>query len=463
MGVVTQADALAAVMTSPAQETEAARLVYADLLSDSGDPQGEFIVVQCQLAQFERQGQTGSPQYAQLKHRECAAEQRLRQRRAHLWDAGIVWRKFDRGFVTRLEVRKAEAVELLSQLQHDPFFIAVSRLEISEGTPAAIAQLTRVEGLTSLRTLRVARTYATHGFGTEGAEALAHWPVLKHVVDLRIRNEQVEDAGLSALLTSPNARSLKRLTVGHNAAGLREVFSVSNWPALAALELSCCRLTPAEVEQLVSLRQLRGLTSLSLSANHLGDEGARVLAASGLGLRELDLGSTGLTDSGLGEVAERNPTRLDKLVLSGAEVGPSVLRMARKHRALQTLMLNETQVDDQHVITMCSLLDGSLERLSLQGTSVTARSVEALRGCPKLRALSLARTDIGNAGAKVLANSPTFASLEQLDLDACAIDAEGCQALLDSPSLSRTLDISLPTTALPEHLIRAVRSRFAFS
>ncbi len=457
----TQADALAAVLRSPAHE--AARLVYADLLCETGDPQGELIVVQCQLAQYERQGQTSSLEYSQLKQRERAAEQTLRQRRAHVWDAGIVWRRFDRGFVTRLEVRKAEAVELLGELQRDPFFTAVSRLELTEGTPMAIAQLTKLTGFSSLRTLRVARKYATHGFGTEGAEALASWPVLQNVVDLRFRNEQVEDSGLRALLMSEHVRGLKRLTVGDNAAGLRDVFSAVQWPALTALELSSCRLTPREVERLTATPTLRGLTALSLAANHLGDEGARVVASSGLQLRDLDLGYTGLTDAGLGELVDRSATSFEKLVLTAAEVGPSVLRMARRHRSLQTLMLNETQVDDQHVITMCSLLDGSLERLSLQGTAVTARSVEALCGCPKLKALSLARTDIGNAGAQVLANSPSFASLQQLDLDLCAIDAEGCQALIDSAHLSRSLDVSLPTAGLPERMLRALRARFAVS
>ncbi len=439
-------------------------MVFADLLSDAGDPHGEFIVVQCQLAQFERAGQAKSPEYAQLKLRERAAEQTLRQRRAHLWDAGLIWRKFDRGFVTRLEVRKAEAVALLAELQNDPLFCAVCRLEIAEGTPLAIDALTSTPPpFPALRGLRIARRYATHGFGEVGAKKLAAWPQLRTVVDLRVRNEQLEDGGLTALLTSPNVPALKRLTVGHNSAGLREVFRLEAWPSLSALELSSCRLTANECDDLVRVRQLAQLASLSLAANHLGDDGAQVLATSALPLSELDLGYTGLTDAGLLALTDSPGKHFKKLVLTSADIGPSVVRLARKHRSLQTLMLNETQVDDQHVVAMCHTLDGSLERLSLQGTSVSVRSVEALRACPKLKALSLARTEIGTAGIEVLANSPEMSALEQLDLDSCTIDVEACRTLLASAHLSRSLDLSLSTSGLPESMVIALRSRFALA
>lgn len=462
--VLTHAEALAAAAVVGAPGQEAARLVFADLLSDAGDPHGEFIVVQCQLAQYERDAQTKSTEYAQLKLRERAAELTLRQRRAHLWDAGLIWRKFDRGFVTRLEVRKADAVSLLGELSNDPLFSAVCRLEIAEGTPLAIDALTSTPTkFPSLKSLRIARKYATHGFGEAGAKKLAAWEVLRTVIDLRVRNEQLDDAGLTALLTSPNVPALERLTVGHNSAGLRDVFRLETWPMLRALELSSCQLTANEIDDLVRVQRLSNLESLSLAANHLGDDGAKVIATSDLALTELDLAYTGLTDAGLLAVVDSPGKRFEKLVLTSADVGPSVVRMARKHRSLKSLMLNETQVDDQHVAAMCGTLDGSLERLSLQGTSVSVKSVEALRACPKLKALSLARTEIGTAGIEVLANSAEMASLEQLDLDSATIDVEGCRALLASPFLSRTLDLSLSTAGLPESMVVALRSRFALA
>lgn len=456
--MMTQGDALAEVMKAPAQDE--ARLVYADLLSEIDDPQGEFIVVQCQMAQLERQGLDHTPRYAELKQRERTAELKVRQRRSPWWDAGIIWRKFDRGFVTRLEVRKADAMRLLGELKDDPFFSAVCRLELAEATPLAIAQLTALDGFTSLRALRLARKYATHSFGLTGARQLAAWAVLRNVVDLRVRNEQVEDAGLTALLTSPHLKNLKQLTIGHNSSGLRQVFRIDSWPTLCGLELSGCRLTADEVESLTKIHSLKQLTSLSLAANHLGDDGAKVLAATRWPLTEIDLGYTGLTDEGLVALVETRERSFKKMVLTSADIGPSVQRMARRHRSLQTLMLNETQVDDQHIMAMCGMLDGSLQRLSLQGTSVTVRSVDALRACPRLKALSLTRTEIGNAGAEVLAASPEFASLEQLDLDLCSVNAEGCRALLESPHLSRTLNLSLATAGLPESLLRALRERF---
>ena len=449
-------------MSAPAQE--AARLVYADLLSDAGDPHGEFIVVQCQLAQYERQGLSATPHYAQLKLRERAAEKTLRERRTHFWEAGVVWRKFDRGFVSRLEVRKADAVGLLAEVRNDPLFSAVCRLEICEGTPTAIAALTSLPRFGALKMLRIARKYSTHPFGETGARQLAGWLPMQHVVDLRLRNEQLQDAGLMALLTSPNLRALKRLTVAHNSAGLKGVFSRGvPWPKLTALELSGCRLTASELDDLVAVRGLSELAALSLATNHLGDDGAKVLAASSLPLSEVDLGSTGLTDEGLLALIEPRGRSFKKLVLTSADVGPSVVRMARLHRSLETLMLNETQVNDQHVMAMCGTLDGSLERLSLQGTSVTVKSVEALSRFSKLKALSLARTEIGSAGAQVLANSPQLAALEQLDLDSCELGVEGCRALLASPHLSRQLDLSLAIGGLPESLVTALRSRFTLA
>ncbi|MFO0740953.1 MAG: TIGR02996 domain-containing protein [Labilithrix sp.] len=58
-----------AILADPADDTP--RLVYADVLSERGDPRGELIVVQIQRERLEREGRRASAEYRRLRRREA--------------------------------------------------------------------------------------------------------------------------------------------------------------------------------------------------------------------------------------------------------------------------------------------------------------------------------------------------------------------------------------------------------
>jgi uncharacterized protein (TIGR02996 family) len=86
---------LAEICKNPEDDTM--RLIYADWLEDQGDPRGEFISVQCELARLD----PDDPRHPGLVERERA----LLARHESAWRAalpvieGIKWGRFARGFV----------------------------------------------------------------------------------------------------------------------------------------------------------------------------------------------------------------------------------------------------------------------------------------------------------------------------------------------------------------------------
>jgi Ran GTPase-activating protein (RanGAP) involved in mRNA processing and transport len=67
---------------------------------------------------------------------------------------------------------------------------------------------------------------------------------------------------------------------------------------------------------------------------------------------------------------------------------------------------------------------------------------------PRLRHLVLRHWPVGNAGAKLIARSPAFASLRRLDLAECGIGDAGAKALFASPHLQQLVELRLDNNGI---------------
>jgi uncharacterized protein (TIGR02996 family) len=245
---------LEAILHDP--DDDGVRLVFADWLEERGDPRGEFIRVDCALAQLPA-GDRRMPAL-EMRRQQLLAEHRdawlgpLRGR-AYAWE-------FRRGFVEEVT---ADAHHFL---QHaDSFCAAVP-----------------------LRLVRLLRAGAV-------IQAVAECRHLRRVRALHLTDNNLGDGGLSILLASPHLAELRTLRLGNNG------------------------LTDAAAALLARARNLAGLTTLNLSRNALGNAGAAALAASPYldGLTSLDLGDNQIGDAGAAAlVAAPRLARLTTLDLS---------------------------------------------------------------------------------------------------------------------------------------------------
>jgi uncharacterized protein (TIGR02996 family) len=218
----------------------------------------------------------------------------------------------------------------------------LERLEVlclghSEAGDAGASSLARAVGLRALRRLAV----RAWNIGPAGATALAAAPWAGGLETLDLSFNPLTSAGLEAL--APLARSgVRRL-------GLGSTRTRPSWapfrPALparlVALDLNANHLGPAGLEALLpALEPLEELAELRLDDNTLGDEGARLLAASPVirRLRRLDLGNNALTVVGLRPLLDAlGPGRLTELRLYNNHLGQAGLRLLEDWPARERL------------------------------------------------------------------------------------------------------------------------------
>lgn len=370
------------------------RLVYADFLDDSGEPErAELVRVQLALARLS----DDDPRRPTLSDRQ--AELLVQNRAAwtaHL--AGLVVSvDFRRGIpdsptvdaatflergdelFARLRVRRLRLLDVgpvLPKLAQSPLLAHVRELDLcgADLGNAGLAVLARSPHVKHLDALDL-------GFNTiddAGAEQLARSPLLPNLTRLALNdNDRITDAGLAALANSPFFAGLTALDVSGNDigdAGVRAVvaspsmarlqsFRVHNNPigtggaaALAAspilartakaehkLEMRGCLIGPAGGSALAACRALRHCTALDLSDNDLGDAGVTALLSSPhIGnLKALRLRRNRLTDAGVAagrELFDACLNHLCSLDLSANRltgVGLSILTTLRADRKVR--------------------------------------------------------------------------------------------------------------------------------
>ncbi len=294
--MTTTADALLeAVLDAP--ESDEPRLVYADLLQERGDPRGEFIAVQCRLAQLP----ASAPDRAVLAERE--AELWKENRKVWLGAARETKLAFARGFGHRWKLPPDRFAELASMIfAREPVReLDLSQGDVAERVPAgamaafARPELARVRVLSLRRlTLPVAdlqRAYASaHLHALRDLDlgyVVTSWGAVHALANatfarlevLRLQSARIDARAAGVLRAAPFAASLHTLELAKSTIGDAGVIALCDGglPALRSLDLSDCKLGPSAATALAGSTALAGLERLVVAGNRLRGVARRAL------------------------------------------------------------------------------------------------------------------------------------------------------------------------------------------
>jgi uncharacterized protein (TIGR02996 family) len=437
-------------------EDDARRLVYADWLQQQGDPQGELIAVQIQLAH------ATATERAELETRAKA----LLDAHAETWTAalgdGITHVTFRRGlaYAARATVRSVMDVDghahrLLDVLDRAPIrdlgFVAHDRDDDDDEPSSHLAvardlaadpRLARVELLaTGLR------------WGADGLATLLGSPHLGNLRGLHIADPDCQAYAGEAIAAArlPRLEFLALRGDYQGEMGDPGVIALARaeLPALrdlALLNVSCGEASARALATSPTLTQLHGLDFGygSYNPNRIGPNGAAAIAESAnfTQLRRLILDFNGIGDDGIAALA------------TSPHLG-----------ALHYLSLKSASITDEGLRTFASGPGmPALELLELTyNRDLTHAGIEALAESPRLATLSslwLRQTGIGAEGARAIARSPHAIALRSLNLLECKLGDDGARALLDSPHLAGLTDLQLSGNQLSDDIRTALHARW---
>ena len=178
--------------------------------------------------------------------------------------------------------------------------------------------------------------------------------------------------------------------------------------------------------------------------DHITDEMAVLLAGSKL----------------LGQLSELNLRKCDLSPLAIGMLASSPGMAAMREWEIGCC---EIDLDAARQIAASPHLRG-LMMLSLNSTDITGYRMpiepEVLRALlagdwQNLQKLDLTQCEIGDEGARIIAQSPGLANVWELSLDNTGISEEGALAIAASPHLNRLASISIPTTDVSHQALLA--------
>lgn len=261
------------------------RLIYADWLEENGDPRGEFIRIQCELATLRKT----QKRFAELRSEEA----RLLAKYERKWSEGFPYslRKcvFRRGFIEACWValsfflRNSDKILRLSPLRDVVFTQSKDKL------PA----LARCPGLSRLRSVQFkqlnwpvdvqdfASSPYLHGvetirgrWTTKGLIALARSPHTGTLRELELEGD-FWDEGIEAIADSDHLRLRKlNLSYGLTNTSIQHLSRAKFGPTLEDLNLNGVNIQDRELMQLIDSPSLTALTVLR-ATNGYGRSGVR--------------------------------------------------------------------------------------------------------------------------------------------------------------------------------------------
>jgi Ran GTPase-activating protein (RanGAP) involved in mRNA processing and transport len=242
-------------------------------------------------------------------------------------------------------------------------------------------------------------------------------------------------AELDAALAAGTTRGLRMMGPTIDLAAVQAVLALPHAHVLEVLDLSVAPLGEAGAKVLAAAAPT-GLRELRVATSKLGDAGVAILAASPrlAGLRTLDLSDVGLTAVGMRALAAATfRDNLERLDVSGNRLGEAGLRLlARAGLRPRELFLVDVDLTER---SLSELLAGPaslrLEHLELRDNDLGPDVGKALTrwpGATSLRWLGLARTNLGDRGARALA-AGGWDHLEALDLTEAGLGPVGAAAI----------------------------------
>jgi uncharacterized protein (TIGR02996 family) len=368
---------LRAIAADPTND--ATRLVYADWLTERGDPRGELISLELTLRDLDDFDERKKPTTARIRQ--------LVEAHGKAWLAPFsklglrgVRLMLDRGLVASVAgSARALAAAAPSLLRGAPL---VSDVTIEVGADRDLSRLTDSPLLPRIHQL-----------------ALSHYT-------------PVRPTGWNALVL-PEVRAIRLLSIAAGPDDLAALFDAPNCKHLRELTISGCRLNKGAIEG---------------------------LAGGAFELRSVDVPAHGLGPR-LGELLGAQQ-RLEVVKIAGNPIGSAGLASLRPAlRDVETLDLRGCELDEADHTELLS--PGVLTRvrdLSLGGTPFSDRLIDRLvawPGAANLVRLNLGGTQLSDRAARTLANAPTLAGLRSLVLSGSSFSTATKAALVDSPHLSR--------------------------
>lgn len=250
---------LAAVLAAP--DDDLPRLVYADYLEERGDPRGEFIRLQVELARLD----SGDPRRGELLARETELQSAHEDEwLGSLGDELIHW-WFHRGF---LEVR----FDIRRFLDGDTKFLAnVAVAGIHLVPPPSMDADLVIRLARSPKTRRVRSLYLAFEWVRDVvAQALAESAYTANVVFLDLSNNGLTDLGVFALAAGGGMPGLRVLGLHNNLItdrGATALATSTDRTALRQLDLTNNEIGSAGAAALAASAHLGGLTQLRLAGN----------------------------------------------------------------------------------------------------------------------------------------------------------------------------------------------------
>lgn len=285
---------LRAVKDAPDDDTP--RLVLADLLEEQGDPRGEFVRIQCRLAQ----SPGNDPSCAVLQKR----QDELWQQHNGQW-AGTVFSgvKSVRGLLHVSMHAPSYVSRMRDGLAETETWAWVEKLSLS-GERADMVEVCGSAGLASISSLDLDKAR----FRWEQLGPFFHSPHLAGLRSLSLTEHRLGRKGMEVLVTAPALTRLTSLFLAHNALGDPGAALLAGWPGLASIRtlvLGNNSIGIDGVRALAASPFVANVTSLSLwgyaGEPGIGDECARVLAGSPHleRLESLELGWQNISPAGI--------------------------------------------------------------------------------------------------------------------------------------------------------------------
>lgn len=235
------------------------RRVYADLLSAHGDPRGDFIAVQCEIAarggKTEREDPGTKPLWQRFRE--------LHSKHSAKWTKPLKalgkqtkW-DFHRGFVRALSPASWEETPtpetLAAILASEP----VIDLELGE-EPRLLAKLLDVAGIERVRRLGVHGWSPSSG-GSYVGKVVGAATRVTGVRELRL-GVKLGDSGVRALIASPALRAVTHLAIGGpgtSAKVAEELAASALGQQLEILEWNREEITPALAQAFIAMPKLK--------------------------------------------------------------------------------------------------------------------------------------------------------------------------------------------------------------
>lgn len=432
----TERDLRAAILAAP--DDLAPRLVYADWLSERGDPRGEHIVLQC------------------VEGREDEARE---LRRRALWQHyGATWLaedlesteldatrfEYQRGFLHTVHLRAPELVALgprlarhpihtlrvlvrpveLPGLEDSPVLRTLRRLELVNrfDDEPALARLLSSPGLVRLDSLVLDRAAGS-------TDEAAVWPALERCARLA---DLVHLALGSIGIPPERARWLGRSLPALRTLSCVSSFTPTSLLALAESATFCLQgltihnefgsvIGDAAIAEALAAPMVRELTALSLNSCRLG-------AAAAARLPTLTCAAT-LTDLDLG--AQHDPTVVR--ALDGCAFP-----------ALRSLDISDNDLRDPQLLVAQRF--PSLESLSAAANPLSELGARAIiEHAPQLRSLTLDRSPVGDAGVCAIAAASSSRNLRTLRLCYTGFGPTAIDAIVRGGQLDDLRELALDT------------------